>query len=143
MTTQINLPRDAEGREIPLNTTALYDCNGDSVSITRWCFTTRLEPMFSEKNIWIAIDKEGLVKDPALLHLTTPDSWKKLLEDLDNAAKGGDNAECCYMRRDDVEVGEQCSGCRLYNADDVFSDCSLLAYADIAARIRKLAAKEG
>ena len=52
--------------------------------------------------------------------------------------QGGDNAECLYMRREDIEVGEQCSGCRLYNADDVFSDCSLLAYADIADRIRKL-----
>ena len=138
MATQITLPRDAEGREIPLDTEVLYDCNGDSISITRWCFTTRLEPMFSEKNIWIAIDKEGLVKDPALLHLTPPDSWDKLLDDLDNAVKGGDNAECLYMRREDIEVGEQCSGCRLYNADDVFSDCSLLAYADIAARIRRL-----
>lgn len=141
--TNIELPRDAAGREIPLDTVCMYDCNGDSISITRWCFTTRLEPMFSEKNIWIAIDKEGLVKDPALLHLTPPDSWEKLLDDLDNAAKGGDNAECLYMRREDIEVGEQCSGCRLYNADDVFSDCSLLAYADIADRIRKLAAKDG
>ena len=133
--TNIELPRDAAGREIPLDTVCMYDCNGDSISITRWCFMKRLEPMVSEKNIWTAIDKEGFVKDPALLHLTPPDSWDKLLDDLDNAAEGGDNAECCYMRREGIETGAQCPGCRLYNTDDVFSDCSLLAYADIAARM--------
>lgn len=136
--TNIELPRDAEGREIPLDTACMYDCNGDSISITRWCFMTRLDPMVSEKNIWTAIDKEGFVKDPALLHLTPPDSWEKLLEDLDNAVSGGDNAECCYMRMDVIEVGAQCRGCRLYGTGDDFTECSYLAYADIAARIRKL-----
>lgn len=69
--------------------------------------------------------------------------WEKLLEDLDNAAKGGDNAECCYMRREGIETGAQCPGCRLYETEDDFTECSYLAYGDIAARIRKLAAKEG
>lgn len=138
MATQITLPKDAEGREIPLDTEVLYDCNGDSINITRWCFTTRLEPMFSEKNIWIAIDKERLVKDPALLQLTPPDSWEKLLADLDNAAKGGDNAECLYSRRDGAKAGSQCYGCKLYNSDYGSPECEYLAYADIAARIRKL-----
>lgn len=135
METQITLPRDAEGREIPLDTVCMYDCNGDSISITRWCFTTRLEPMFSEKNIWIAIDQEGLVKDPALLHLTPPDSWEKLLDDLDRAANGKDVAECLYMYREDNKF--LCTECRLFD-DCSDSDCSCLAYADIAARIRKL-----
>lgn len=136
--TNIELPRDAAGREIPLDTVCMYDCNGDSISITRWCFTTRLEPMFSEKNIWIAIDKEGLVKDPALLHLTPPDNWDKLLEDLDNAAEGGDNAECLYSRREGVKAGSQCYGCKLYHSDYGSLECEYLAYADIADRIRKL-----
>ena len=42
----------------------------------------------------------------------------------------------------DIEVGEQCSGCRLYETKDDFTECSYIAYGDIAARIRKLAAKE-
>ena len=109
----IELPKDAEGREIPLDTVCMYDCNGDSISITRWCFTTRLEPMFSEKNIWIAIDKEGLVKDPALLHLTPPDSWEKLEEDLDRCIE----ADC-------ISYGTS------------------LVLEDIKQRIRRLAAKE-
>lgn len=132
MATKINLPRDAEGREIPLNTTALYDKNGSRREVDLFMF-------YPDKDRWDVVFGDSYAHfSPHNLSLTTPDSWEKLLADLDNAAKGGDNAECLYMRREEIEEGEQCSGCRLYNADDVFSDCSLLAYADIAARIRKL-----
>ena len=43
----------------------------------------------------------------------------------------------------DIEVGEQCSGCMLYETKDDFTECSYIAYGDIAERISKLAAKEG
>lgn len=138
MTTQINLPRDAEWREIPLNVEFLYNAIGERVKPYSFTFNRYDNPDW-EMHL---VGEPNLAYDPKSFYLTQPDSWEKLLEDLDNAAKGGDNAECCYMRREDIEVGEQCSGCRLYNADDVFSDCSLLAYADIAARIRKLRGEE-
>ena len=131
---KIALPRDAEGKEIPLDVEFLYGANGESVK--PYSFTFRRYDGFGwEMRI---VGAPNIVYDPKSFYLTPPDSWEKLLEDLDNAAKGGDNAECLYMRREDIEVGEQCSGCRLYNADDVFSDCSCLAYGDIADRIRKL-----
>ena len=137
--TNIELPRDAAGREIPLDVDFLYNANGESVK--PYSFTFNIYDNFGwEMHL---VGSSNSVYDPKRFYLTPPDSLEKLLDDLDNAAKGGDNAECLYMRREDIEVGEQCSGCRLYNADDVFSDCSLLAYADIAARIRKLAAKDG
>lgn len=130
----IELPKDAEGREIPLDTVCMYDCNGDSISVTRWCFTTRLEPMFSEKNIWIAIDKEQLVKDPALLHLTPPDSWEKLFEDLDKCIKG--SSLCMYY-----SPSGKCSVCTI--SGDESEGCGARALRTIKDRIRKLAAKEG
>lgn len=137
--TNIELPRDASGREIPLDTVCMYDCNGDSISITRWCFTTLLEPMFSEKNIWIAIDKEGLIKDPALLHLTQPDSWEKLLEDLKNAADAANRslgASCCTWFNGD-------KGCVDCPADEVNDEtCGSQFVNDIADRIRKLRGEE-
>ena len=133
---EINLPKDAEGRKIPLNTTALYDKDGSRREVDLFMF-------YPDKDKWDVVFEDSYAHfSPRNLSLTPPDSWEKLLEDLDNAAKGGDNAECCYMRREGIEVGTQCHGCRLYNADDVFSDCSLLAYADIAARIRKLRGEE-
>lgn len=134
----IELPKDADGREIPLYTKVLYDKDNKEHRVLNYIFNT-------DTGNWIADFETEITSE---LHATEcfslmpPDSWKSLLDDLDNAAKGGDNAECLYMRREDIEVGEQCSGCRLYNADDVFRDCSCLAYADIAARIRKLVAKE-
>ena len=137
---KIALPKDAEGREIPLDTRVLYEKEGDELRVKRiefdvfsgsWCFAVQKD----------SIALATIYRRPQDVYLekpAPPDSWEKLLDDLDNAAKGGDNAECLYMRRENIEVGEQCSGCRLYNADDVFSDCSCLAYGDIAARIRKL-----
>lgn len=133
---KISLPKDADGREIPLNTTALYDKNGSRREVFYYTF-------YPDKDRWGVVFEDSCVHfSPHNLSLTPPDSWEKLLEDLKNAAKGGDNAECCYMRREGIEVGTQCHGCRLYETEDDFTECSHLAYADIAARIRKLAAKE-
>ena len=129
---KITLPRDAEGREIPLDTKVLYDKSGNKRKVQGLEYS----PIGGRwKVTFLDSFADWYEKD---VYLTPRDSWDKLLDDLDNAAKGGDNAECLYMRREDIEVGEQCSGCRLYNADDVFSDCSCLAYGDIADRIRKL-----
>ena len=134
----IELPKDAEGREIPLNTTALYDKDGSRRVVDWFSF-------YPDKDRWDIVFKDSYSHFPPHdLSLDLPDSWEKLLDDLDNAAKGGDNAECLYMRMEDIEVGEQCPGCRLYEqGKDKFNECSYLAYGDIADRIRKLAAKEG
>lgn len=133
MTTQIKLPRDAEGREIPLNTTALYDENGSRRVVDWYTF-------YPDKDRWDVVFEDSCVHfKPQNLSLNSTYSWEKLLDDLDNAANGGDNAECCYMRRECFEVSEQCPGCRLYEqGKDKFNECSYLAYADIAARIRRL-----
>lgn len=131
--TNIELPRDAAGREIPLDTKLLYDGDGNAKEVQAFDYS----PV---ESMWRVL----LLGDFMLfftydMYLTPPDSWEKLLDDLDNAAKGGDNAECLYMRREDIEVSEQCPGCRLYEqGKDKFNECSYLAYADIAARIRKL-----
>lgn len=140
---KITLPRDAEGREIPLDTKVLYNKKGEKLCIKRIEF----DPFSKEWGFRLPGDLycwniTCRPKDVYLVKPTPPDSWEKLLDDLKNAAKGGDNAECLYMHREDIEIGEQCSGCRLYNADDVFSDCSYLAYGDIADRIRKLRSED-
>lgn len=105
----VGLPRDAEGREIPLNTKVLYDADGNELRVKcvefdpfdeNWRFILK-----ADSSIWFD------ARYPRYAHLekpTPPDSWDKLLEDLDHASKG-----------DDIE-------------------CSYLVFADIAARIRKL-----
>lgn len=131
--TNIELPRDAAGREIPLDTKVLYDGDGNAKEVQAFDYSP-VESMWR-----VLLLGDFILFFTSDMHLTPPDSLEKLLEDLDNAAKGGDNAECCYMRREDIEVGEQCPGCSLYEqGEDKFDECSYLAYADIASRIRKL-----
>ena len=125
---------DAEGNEIPLDVEFLYGANGESVKPYSFTFR-RYDGFCWEMHL---VGAPNLVYDPKNFYLTPPDSWEKLLEDLDHASKGGDVAECCYARRESVEVGSQCYGCSLFKNDDVSPECSYLAYADIAARIRKL-----
>lgn len=132
--TNIELPKDAEGREIPLDTKVLYDKDNKEHRVLNYIFNT-------DTGNWIADFETGITSE---LHATEGfslmplDSWDKLLDDLDNAAKGGDNAECLYSRREGVKAGSQCYGCKLYNQDYGSPECEYLAYADIAARIRRL-----
>ena len=130
---KIALPKDAEGRKIPLDTKVLYDSNGDSIAVSCYQFYPNIGLGY-----WNLRSVMGKYYRADKVYLTQPDSWEKLLEDLDNASKGGDNAECCYARRESVEVGSQCYGCRLFKNDDDSPECSYLVFADIAARIRRL-----
>lgn len=139
----IELPKDAEGREIPLNTTALYGMDGEGLNVRHFEFN----PISGE---WIiAALKDGpsnwgaVYRSPQNVHLekpAPPDSWEKLLDDLDNAANAASrnlSALCCTWFNDD-------NGCADCPADQVNDEtCGSQFINDIAARIRKLAAKEG
>lgn len=138
---KIALPRDAEGRAIPLDTKVLYNKKGEKLCVK----CVEFDPF--NKEWWFRLPGDLYCwnitcrpKDVYLVNPVPPDGWEKLLGDLDNAAKGGDNAECLYMRRGGI--GSQCSECRLC-MDESDMECAYLVYADIAARIRKLAEKDG
>lgn len=139
---KITLPKDAEGREIPLDTKEIFDDSGNEWRVEH----VEYNPRDHGWRFLVSKDKYRGFLYARYVYLEKPatsDSWEKLLEDLDNAVKGGDNAECCYMRREVIETGEQCPGCRVYEqGEDNFIECSYLAYADIAARIRKLRGEE-
>ena len=64
------------------------------------------------------------------LYLKAPDSWKKLLEDLDEGANHSEYSPCFYFRKDMCD----CSSCEA----DRYSNCDQPAFKDIASRIRKL-----
>lgn len=129
MSNQIELPRDAEGREIPLDTRVLYDLNGKKVEVASYECSTWSHQWF------VHFTGGGTVYAADDCLLNPPDSWEKLMDDLDRAANGKDVAECLYMYREDKKF--LCTECRLFDVSSD-SECSCLAYADIAARIRKL-----
>lgn len=129
----IELPRDAEGREIPLDTEVLYDLCETKVSVKEFLFRTLVE---SQKTEWtIKAQYEGNMYynsfKPKDMHITQPDSWKKLLEDLSEAGDARYDEACAYFHRDKDEDG--CISCP--GGED---GCVRIAMRDILTRIRKL-----
>lgn len=118
----IGLPQDAEGREIPLDTVAMYDDGGDVHSVSRFIYTNDFDLGDKWMNSWrIVVDDYKTVK-PEQMHLTTPDSWERLEEDLDRGSDICDYYEDCPMEM----YGKSCS------------ECKKAALKNIASRIRKL-----
>lgn len=118
----IELPRDAEGREIPLNTKRLYDAGGVPVSIRAF----RYNP---NECFWRVERLDGLgTPMTTALRFTQPDSWEKLEEDLDGCIKA--DSLCAY------NPSQECSACILPR--DSQCHCDSLALKEIKERIRKL-----
>ncbi|MED9954540.1 MAG: hypothetical protein UFT36_07080 [Collinsella sp.] len=125
----VELPRDAEGREIPLDTVVLFSRSGEAYNIVRWIYTTDFET-WTESNMWRAIDENHRAHDPELMYLTPSDSWEKLLDDLDKAASKTYSGTCTYFGKNPTD----CDTCAI---GDIGS-CDSAAMRDIADRIRKL-----
>lgn len=121
----VELPKDAEGREIPLNTETLYtDCGPifrvekfEYVRSMGWCIYCYYE----DETVHFAAM-------PSSLYLTTPDSWEKLEEDLDRCIKA--DSLCAYS------PSEECSTCVLPR--DSQCNCDSFALKAIKERIRNL-----
>lgn len=125
----VELPKDAEGREIPLDTVALYDDDGNVYSARRFIYTTDSDLNDKWINSWIAVVDDYKFANPEQMHLTTPDSWKKLEEDLDRCIKEG--GLCAYY-----SPSGRCSTCILDKKDPC--SCNSIVLEDIEKRIRKL-----
>lgn len=131
----IELPKDAEGREIPLDTVALFNRVGNAYSIVRWTFTTDFDLSDGWSNKWRAITDRGFALDPALVYLTTPktDTWERLEEDLGRASRYGIIAPSCRYF-----TAGKCVDCRMRNGATCGIRKNERAFADILERIRKL-----
>lgn len=118
----IELPKDAKGREIPLDTECLYTCNGEKQDVLSFTYYRR-------RNIW-EIETDTYIVNSIYLYITPPDSWEKLLEDLDEAASNMCCASCTYFGEDDAD----CDTCTIGD----ISSCDSAAMSDVASRIRRL-----
>ncbi len=130
----IELPKDAEGREIPLDTVALFGGNGNAYSIKRWVYTTDFDLGDSTAGQWRALTDKMTRLDPELMYLNPPDSWEKLDEDLSRIARSALERKawpCAYFNRTPMK----CYGCR---ADKRFGHCEGYVIDNIKSRILKL-----
>lgn len=124
----IELPKDAEGREIPLDTKVLYNEDGKCFKVNRFTYSV-VQTMPGLK--WGVVFMDCQYDYCSSFYLTppeSPDSWEKLEEDLDRCIKA--DSLCAYS------PSEECSTCILPR--DSQCNCDSLALTAIKERIRKL-----
>lgn len=128
----IELPKDADGREIPLDTKVLYDRYGFKNLVKSFMYVIRIDTC---TGIWRVKFTVGTslfaVSD---MHLAEPDSWEKLDEDLYAVEVCGDSPDledpvCAYAHN----IGKKCAECKLYAGD-----CTVNMCKDIVSRVNKL-----
>lgn len=124
MSTQIALPRDAEGREIPLDTEVLYNKDGNELCIDRVTYMRLTKDWWFFGHFRSRTDTHRIAASN--LYLTPPDSWYKLDQD---ALKN----PCEYFgRRDDYHL-EWCDGCPAENGS-----CCKTMSIDLVRRAKAL-----
>lgn len=124
----IELPKDAEGREIPLDTKVLYNEDGKCFKVNRFTYSV-VQTMPGLK--WGVVFMDCRYDYCSSFYLTppeTPDSWEKLEGGFDRCIKA--DSLCAYS------PSEECSTCILPR--DSQCNCDSLALTAIKARIRKL-----
>lgn len=125
----IELPKDAEGREIPLDTVALYDDSGNVYSIRRFIYTNDFDLNDKWLNSWYVVTDDYKTAKSELMHLTKPDSWEKLEDDLDRCIE--ESNLCMYYNQN-----LDCNNCTISGNES--RGCTSIALEDIKKRIRML-----
>ena len=128
----IELPKDAEGREITLDTAWLYDDDGNAYEVRTYCCAVD-EDMPDRK--WEALlfgRKSAELRSirTTTLYLTPPDTWAKLEEDLDRCIEESDL--CMYYNNQNPD----CNKCTISGNES--RGCTSVALEDIKKRISKL-----
>lgn len=128
----VELPKDAEGREIPLNTAFLYDNNGQAYEVRTYCCAVDEDMPDRKWEALLVIRGNAEIRSirTTTLYLTPPDSWEKLEEDLGRGADALNYEVCAYFGKSACD----CSSC----IADKGETCERVAMRDIADRIRKL-----
>ena len=123
----IELPRDANGRVIPLDTKVPYDECGNELKVSRYRRSVR---QAIRERVWEAVMLNTLTYCTSCLHITPPDSWDKLEEDLDGCV--GESDSCRYLNKGEGD----CPKCARPDSDTC--GCTASVFKDIKKRIRRL-----
>lgn len=127
----IQLPKDAEGREIPLDTSELFISDGTMVHVLRFEYVYHTH---DSRDAWfVHIERtpgEHMTLHACDVRLIQPDSWEKLEEDFGRGADALNYEACAYFGKSACD----CSSC----IADKGETCERVVMRDIADRIRKL-----
>lgn len=123
----IELPKDAEGREIPLDTALLYGkVSGEEYEVVCFGFS----PSMRQWTVELKRRDDSGIYATEIFTLRQPDSWEKLEDGLDRCISG--NSICRYY-----STSGSCKDCAIGHFDDC-DRCEELVFKDIKKRIRKL-----
>ena len=126
----IQLPKDAGGREIPIDTEVLFDKDGNEIEVSCYRYYPKVGPGYwnirSVRNKYYRQDE---------VHLNPPDSWEKLEEDIRRIGTDDCTWFCGYANENPVE--NACpDSCKFFKGDEI--TCRKKLADDILSRIRKL-----
>lgn len=128
----IELPKDAEGREIPLDTKVLYDADGDQYEVSRFAYWVSRD--YDNWDVVFANEYDRYASETLLSPPTPPDSWEKLEDDLSRCTEYAIvNASCRYLN-----PTNKCSGCPIQAGSGDCFNREAFSFKDILRRIRKL-----
>lgn len=129
----IELLKDAKGREIPLDTKILYNEDGKCFKVNRFTYSV-VQTMPGLK--WGVVFMDCQYDHCSSFYLTPPeppDSWEKLEEDLGRAAERKDiTSQCRYFNNTN-----RCANCPIRKVGGC-THKDERAFRDILDRIRKL-----
>lgn len=121
----IELPRDANGQIITLDTTMMYRYDRSQFHVTDFFYEAK-------PNRWFARNGSMCVETSRLyLDAFEKDSLEKLADDLGRTVNNPGEVVCTYLNRE----RRDCEGCKFENSE--FS-CAIAFVQDIAARVRNL-----
>lgn len=126
----VELPKDAEGYEIPLDTKVLYGDDGECFEVNRFTYSV-VQTMHGLK--WGVVFMDCRYDYCSSFYLTPPeppDSWEKLEDDLDRCIEESDL--CMYYNNQNPD----CNKCTISGNES--RGCTSVALEDIKRRIRKL-----
>lgn len=124
----IELPKDAKGREIPLDTKVLYDQDGDPREVARFAYT--LSRDYDKWDVIFVNGYDRYASEMLLEPPEPPDTWGKLLEDLDSCSVSTQYAPCAYF-------SDSTGSCKKCPANP-YEECLVQMVKHITLRIRKL-----
>ena len=129
---EIPIPKDHEGREIPLDTLVLYDAEGVEMAVSSYRYEHDVLGLSTGWSV-IREDASGQCRQHSAdsLYLNSPDNWERLEEDLGKIANHQPEVVCSYYDRGIKD----CDGCKLENCAGA---CSHAFLEDLIARIHGL-----
>lgn len=123
----IDLPKDAAGREIPLDTDVLYTEDGKHLDVNRFTYSV-VQTIPNLK--WGVVFMDCAYDYCCAYYLTPPDSWEALEEDIDRCSTSTRYAPCAYFNKSNYSC-EKCVA-------DPSKECLAQLMKHIASRIHKL-----